>query len=107
MLFVAAFGIGAITDFRTVELFCLYTGLSILFCYLYCITFFAAAMTFSGWREHDNRHCFALVKVAPLEESSKYTQIFEQYIHSRYGIMKIFSILSVYLKINNVGECYM
>lgn len=67
---VLAFGIGAITEFRTVELFCLYTGLCITFSYVYCITFFAAAMVFSGWREETNRHCFLFIKVKPAGELS-------------------------------------
>ena len=68
---ILAFGIGAITEFRTVELFALYTGLSIFFAYIYCITFFAAAMVFSGWREEANRHCFTVSKVLSKKEASE------------------------------------
>ena len=68
---VLAFGIGAMTDFPTMELFCLYTRLSIVFTYLYCMTFFVAAMVFSGWREEANRHCLAFVKVAPKKDAGK------------------------------------
>lgn len=66
---VLAFGIGAITQFRMVELFCLYTGLCIIFSYVYCITFFSAGMVYSGLREENNRHCFLFVKVKSKEES--------------------------------------
>lgn len=69
---ILAFGIGAITDFPTVELFCLYTGLSIFFSYLYCMTFFAAALTFSGWREEANRHCFTFRKVLAKKEAGEF-----------------------------------
>ena len=67
---VLAFSIGAITDFPTVELFCLYTGLAIIFSYVYCITFFAACMVLSGWREESNRHCFVCVQIDRDEEGS-------------------------------------
>jgi len=66
---ILAFGIGSITEFRTVEIFCLYTGMSILINYIFCITLFAAAMVFSGWREENNRHCFSLKKVHSKEEA--------------------------------------
>jgi len=66
---IMAFGIGTITEFRMVEIFCLYTGMSILFAYLFCITFFAATMVFSGWREEANRHCFTVQKVQSKKEA--------------------------------------
>ena len=68
---ILAFGIGAITDFPMVELFCLFTGMSIFFSYIYCMTFFAAALTFSGWREEANRHCFSFRKVLSKKEAGK------------------------------------
>ncbi|XP_077994884.1 patched domain-containing protein 3-like [Glandiceps talaboti] len=63
-----AFGVGAITYFPSVRIFCIYTGVAVLFDYAYQITFFGACMTFMGRREAANRHCMTCMKVRPKEE---------------------------------------
>ena len=50
--------------------------MSILFAYLFCITFFAACMVFSGWREEANRHCFTVQKVQSKKEASEYEGLY-------------------------------
>ncbi|XP_063062244.1 patched domain-containing protein 3 [Engraulis encrasicolus] len=55
---VLAFYIGLMTDFGSVQSFCMYTGTALLFCYFYSITFFGAFMAFNGRREKSNRHFF-------------------------------------------------
>ncbi|XP_067108300.1 patched domain-containing protein 3-like [Osmerus mordax] len=53
---VLAFYIGLMTPFRSVQSFCLYTSTSILFCYIYSITFFGAFLVLNGRRENGNKH---------------------------------------------------
>ncbi|XP_071791021.1 patched domain-containing protein 3-like [Asterias amurensis] len=64
-----AFGIGAITYFRSVRIFCMYTGVAVIFDYVYQITFFGACMALFGRREAANRHCMSCLKVKPKEET--------------------------------------
>ncbi|XP_071790217.1 patched domain-containing protein 3-like [Asterias amurensis] len=65
-----AFGIGAITYFRSVRIFCMYTGVAVIFDYVYQITFFGACMALFGRREAANRHCMSCLKVKPKEETN-------------------------------------
>ncbi|XP_022093208.1 patched domain-containing protein 3-like [Acanthaster planci] len=65
-----AFGIGAITFFRSVRIFCMYTGMAVIFDYAFQITFFGACMVLTGRREAANRHCMSCLKVKPKSESS-------------------------------------
>ncbi|XP_070560683.1 patched domain-containing protein 3-like [Ptychodera flava] len=64
-----AFFIGAITYFPSVRIFCIYTGIAVLFDYAYQITFFGACMTLFGKREAANRHCMTCMKVLPKREA--------------------------------------
>ena len=64
-----AFGIGAITYFRSVRIFCMYTGVAVLFDYAYQITFFAACMALMGYREEKNLHAMTCRKVLPAEDA--------------------------------------
>lgn len=60
---VLAFYIGLMTPFRSVRSFCLYTSTSILFCYIYSITFFGAFLVLNGRRENRNKHWLTCAKV--------------------------------------------
>uniref|UniRef100_UPI0037E83027 patched domain-containing protein 3-like n=1 Tax=Semicossyphus pulcher TaxID=241346 RepID=UPI0037E83027 len=57
------FSIGVTSDFPAVQSFCFYTSVSIIFCYLYTITFFGAFLALNGRREADNRHWLTCVKI--------------------------------------------
>uniref|UniRef100_A0A8D1VCY9 SSD domain-containing protein n=1 Tax=Sus scrofa TaxID=9823 RepID=A0A8D1VCY9_PIG len=48
---VLAFYTGIMTSFRSLQYFCIYTGTTLLFCYLYNITCFGAFMALDGKRE--------------------------------------------------------
>ncbi|XP_061192611.1 patched domain-containing protein 3-like [Saccostrea echinata] len=52
-----AFLIGASSVFRSVRNFCIYTGVSVLFCYLNQITIFCACIVINERRIKSNRHC--------------------------------------------------
>ncbi|XP_078519527.1 patched domain-containing protein 3-like [Lissotriton helveticus] len=58
-----AFYIGIMTSFQSVQSFCIYTGTAILFCYLFNITCFGAALVLNGKREKSNRHWMSCKKV--------------------------------------------
>ncbi len=64
-----AFGIGAITPFYSIRIFCLYTGVAILFDYIFQITFFAGCMALMGYREEKNLHVVICRKVLPKDEA--------------------------------------
>ena len=64
-----AFGVGTITYFQSVRIFCLYLGSAVLVDYLYQLTFFGACMVLTGRREAANRHCLSCNKVRSKEES--------------------------------------
>lgn len=60
---VCKFFIGVMSDFPSVQSFCLYTGTSIIFCYVYTITFFGAFLALNGRREDSNRHWLTCMKI--------------------------------------------
>ncbi|XP_067863267.1 patched domain-containing protein 3-like [Heptranchias perlo] len=60
---VLAFYIGILTPFPSVQSFCVYTGTTVLFCFIYNITFFGAVLALNGRREASNRHWLTIRKV--------------------------------------------
>ncbi|XP_006753959.1 PREDICTED: patched domain-containing protein 3 [Myotis davidii] len=48
---ILAFYTGIMTSFRSIQYFCIYTGTTLFFCYLYTITCFGAVMALDGKRE--------------------------------------------------------
>ncbi|XP_008298329.1 patched domain-containing protein 3-like [Stegastes partitus] len=60
---VLKFFIGVTSDFPSVQSFCLYTSTSIIFCYIYTITFFGAFLALNGRREGSNRHWLTCMKI--------------------------------------------
>ncbi|CAG0912884.1 unnamed protein product [Notodromas monacha] len=68
---VLSFLIGATSSFRVLNIFCMYSGLSILFLYLYQITFFGGWMAFYGRLEKANRHTFTMRKIITYNEAAK------------------------------------
>ncbi|XP_041824994.1 patched domain-containing protein 3 [Melanotaenia boesemani] len=60
---VLKFFIGVMSDFPSVQYFCLYTATSIIFSYIYTITFFGAFMALNGLREAGNRHWLTCMKI--------------------------------------------
>ena len=61
-----SFMCGVITPFPCVRIFCLYTGISIAFIYVWHITLFAGIMALAGRAEKNNRHgLFMCYKVTP------------------------------------------
>ena len=65
-------GIGAITKFRSVRIFCTYTVIAVLFDYFYQITFFAACMVLTGRREASNMHPATCMKAVPKSQAGRY-----------------------------------
>ncbi|XP_070561076.1 patched domain-containing protein 3-like isoform X2 [Ptychodera flava] len=64
-----AFGIGAISNFPSVRIFCCYCGVAIVFDYIYQVTFFGGCMALIGRREKQNRHCVTFRKVVSKKEA--------------------------------------
>ncbi|TNN81440.1 Patched domain-containing protein 3 [Liparis tanakae] len=51
------------SPFGSVRSFCLYSGVSICFCYLYSVTFLGACLALNGQREAENKHWFTCAKI--------------------------------------------
>lgn len=61
---VLKFSIGVVSDFPSVQSFCLYTSTSILFfCNIYTITFFGAFLALNGRREANNKHWLTCMNI--------------------------------------------
>ncbi|XP_078672064.1 patched domain-containing protein 3-like [Branchiostoma floridae x Branchiostoma belcheri] len=58
-----AFAVGAITSFPGVRVFCMYSGIAIVFAYLFQLNFFGACMIYDGHREKQNRHFLTCMTV--------------------------------------------
>ncbi|XP_066280920.1 patched domain-containing protein 3-like [Branchiostoma lanceolatum] len=74
-----AFGIGAITVFPAIRIFCIYTGVAVLFDYFFQVTFFGACMVYEGRREKSNRHaasCRPAVSPSEVADRSGYYRLF-------------------------------
>ncbi|XP_035672443.1 patched domain-containing protein 3-like [Branchiostoma floridae] len=88
-----AFGIGAITVFPAIRIFCIYTGVAVLFDYFFQITFFGACMVFVGRREKGNRHAVTCMRVAIPEEA-----------RDRSGCYRLFCTGNAMAGVNDKGE---
>ncbi|XP_033494462.2 patched domain-containing protein 3-like [Epinephelus lanceolatus] len=72
---VLKFSIGVMSDFPAVQSFCLYTSTSIIFSYIYTITFFGAFLALNGKREASNRHWLTCMKI-PSDNSDHHSEIY-------------------------------
>ncbi|EDW00569.1 GH20944 [Drosophila grimshawi] len=66
-----SFLIGIISPFRSVKIFCTYSVFAVCFTFIWHITFFAACMAISGYRERKNLHAIFGCKVKPLSVAIK------------------------------------
>ncbi|XP_048240441.1 patched domain-containing protein 3-like [Haliotis rufescens] len=57
-----AFLTGVSSVFLSVRNFCLYTGVAVIFCYLYQCLFFSPCLAIHGRRVDSNRHCMTCLK---------------------------------------------
>ncbi|KAI1732170.1 patched family domain-containing protein [Ditylenchus destructor] len=78
---IFAFLIGCATELPGIELFCLYAFASVLFCYIFQLTFFAGFMAIMGVVEQEERHCLFLYKIAPSDDD----EIKKPHINVVYG----------------------
>uniref|UniRef100_A0A0N5ASY9 SSD domain-containing protein n=1 Tax=Syphacia muris TaxID=451379 RepID=A0A0N5ASY9_9BILA len=65
---ILSFAIGCITELPGIELFCIYACCSIVFCYVYQLTFFAGFQAIMGDVEAKGRHCLHFCKFYFLAE---------------------------------------
>lgn len=72
---VLKFSIGVTSDFPSVQSFCLYTSTSIIFSYIYTITFFGAFLALNGRREASNRHWITCMKI-PSDNPDHHSEIY-------------------------------
>ncbi|XP_022227646.2 patched domain-containing protein 3 [Drosophila obscura] len=66
-----SFLIGIISPFRSVRIFCTYSVFAVCFTFLWHITFFAACMAISGYRERKNLHSIFGCRVQPMSVAIK------------------------------------
>uniref|UniRef100_A0A914D0N6 SSD domain-containing protein n=1 Tax=Acrobeloides nanus TaxID=290746 RepID=A0A914D0N6_9BILA len=62
-----SFGVGCLTPFPSVQMFCAYAVVAVIFTYVYQLTFFAGIMVLTCRREIEGRHCltFHMIKKDP------------------------------------------
>ena len=58
-------GIGAVTHFESVRVFCIYTSVAVVFDYFFKVTFFAACIVLLGRREAANLHAITFRQAVP------------------------------------------
>ncbi|KAM4026891.1 patched domain-containing protein 3-like [Anomaloglossus baeobatrachus] len=68
---VLAFYIGIMTHFPSVQSFCIYSGTALVFCYIYCITFFGGILALNGIHENKNRHWLTCMKVTDKKDDKR------------------------------------
>ncbi|CAD7011709.1 unnamed protein product [Ceratitis capitata] len=66
-----SFWIGIISPFRSVQIFCTYSVFAVVFTFIWHITFFAACMAISGYRERHNLHAIFGCKVQAMSVAIK------------------------------------
>ncbi|XP_030375300.1 patched domain-containing protein 3 [Scaptodrosophila lebanonensis] len=66
-----SFLIGIISPFRSVKIFCTYSVFAVCFTFVWHITFFAACMAISGYRERKNLHAIFGCKVQAMSVAIK------------------------------------
>ncbi|XP_011164677.1 patched domain-containing protein 3 [Solenopsis invicta] len=65
-----SFFIGILSPFRSVQIFCIYSGFAVVFTFLFHITFFSGCVAISGYCEQRNLHSVICCKVQPLSKST-------------------------------------
>ncbi|XP_064454991.1 patched domain-containing protein 3-like [Ornithodoros turicata] len=71
-----SFCIGAITPFPSVNIFCIYTAVAVLFTYLYQITFFGGCLALSGYAEEKNLHGLLCFPTMPKSQAKGQSWLF-------------------------------
>lgn len=71
---MVSFWIGIMSPFRSVQIFCQYSGFAVLFTFVWHITFFAGCMAVSGYMEETNKHALWF-RVQPLSVAIKGEQL--------------------------------
>ncbi|KAK7866832.1 hypothetical protein R5R35_006010 [Gryllus longicercus] len=66
-----SFWIGIISPFPSVRIFCIYSGIAVMFTYIWHVTFFAGCMAVAGYTEHKNLHSLVCIKVLPVSQCGK------------------------------------
>ncbi|CAG0922467.1 unnamed protein product, partial [Notodromas monacha] len=69
--------IGAVSPFRAVQAFCIYSGASVALTYIFHITFFGGCLAFAGRLEAANKHAITYRKVLPVSESGNKSRMYQ------------------------------
>ncbi|CAI4232299.1 unnamed protein product [Auanema sp. JU1783] len=62
-----SFAVGCATPFPSVQMFCMYAVVAVIFTYVYQMTFFAGIMVLTNKRELSNRNCLTFRKISKKE----------------------------------------
>lgn len=68
---MVSFFIGIMSPFPSVQIFCMYSALAVLFIFVWHITFFAGWMAVTGYCEEQNLHSIFGYKVMPVSVAIK------------------------------------
>ena len=87
---------GCLTPFRSITIFCAYSGAAVAFVYFYMITFTAACMVYSGRREEANRHPFSCRKVLPKAQAGMQSTDTTPFVSENFNLFAFISETDIY-----------
>ncbi|XP_043198060.1 patched domain-containing protein 3-like [Amphibalanus amphitrite] len=71
-----SFWVGVATPIPSVQIFCLYTGMSVVFTYLWHIFFFGACLALSGYAEQKNLHSVTFQPIPAPSEAAHRSRLY-------------------------------
>ncbi|MFH4973871.1 hypothetical protein AB6A40_000580 [Gnathostoma spinigerum] len=72
---ILSFAIGCITELPGIELFCSYAFVTLTYCYIYQLTFFAGFLAIMGDVEENQRHCLFFYKIHPTTNEKSHNDL--------------------------------
>ena len=105
-----SFGVGCAATFPSVQIFCVYATVAVVFVYVYQMTFFAGLMVVTGRRELAGRHCitFRIVTVESKKErrrrKNKKSLDHDQHVRDNHILARFFHMHYADLLLHPLGR---
>ena len=99
---IFSFIAGVMTPFPCVRIFCLYTGVSVAFIYIWHITLFAGVLALAGRAEKSNRHgLLPCIEAVPISQSKHRPWFLRYTIYKTHVDKKTVLYLSFFIPISS------
>lgn len=79
-----SFSVGCLTPFPSVQMFCVYAVVAVIFTYFYQLTFFAGIMVYTCKREAEGRHCLTFRQITPVPQHFQRSHLTSNYFTLNY-----------------------